>query len=113
MSIRTSRWPAGVPCWADFTVPDVAVAKAFYAAVLGWSFHDTEAEYGGYAIAIAGDPASAAAGIGPRPPGSAGDSAWTLYLASDDADKTAAAVRERGGTVLLEPGDVGPLGRMF
>jgi predicted enzyme related to lactoylglutathione lyase len=109
MSIRTSPWPAGVPCWADITVPDVDAAKRFYADVVGWEYQDTEAEYGGYTIAqVQG---AAAAGIGPQPPG--GQSRWTVYFASDDADKTATALAEHGGTVLLPPGDVGPLGRML
>jgi predicted enzyme related to lactoylglutathione lyase len=109
MSVRTSRWPAGVPCWVDLTVPDVAVATAFYAAVLGWEFADTGDEYGGYAIATArGAPT---AGIGPQ----AGEtpSAWTLYVATDDAEATAAAVTANGGEVVLPPSDVGPLGRML
>jgi uncharacterized protein len=109
MSIRTSRWPAGVPCWADLTVPDVQAAKAFYAEVLGWTYQDTEEQYGGYAIAESGG--AAAAGIGPMQPGTS--VAWTLYIATDDADKSAAAVTENGGTVVVQPGDVGPLGRMF
>jgi predicted enzyme related to lactoylglutathione lyase len=36
-----------------------------------------------------------------------------VYFAADDADRAAAEVARLGGTVLLEPGDVGPLGRMF
>jgi len=109
MSIRTSRWPAGVPCWTDLTAADVAAAQAFYAGVLGWTYQDTEAEYGGYAIAQA--QGAAAAGIGPQQ--QAGRSAWTVYFASDEADATAAAVGRHGGTVLLPPGDIGPLGRML
>ena len=109
MGIRTSPWPAGVPCWADLTVPDVDGAKAFYSAVLGWSYQPAEPEFGGYAIGeVSG---GAAGGIGPLPPGA--PVAWTLYFASDDADKTAAAVGGNGGTVLVPAGDVGPLGRMF
>lgn len=109
MSIRTSPWPAGVPCWADLTVPDVAAATAFYAEVLGWHIEDTGAEHGGYMIAQANG--AAAAGIGPQQEGA--PTAWTLYFASDDADATAAAVTQHGGTVLLPPGDIGDLGRMF
>src|SRR3954452_1695262 len=109
MSIRTSPWPAGVPCWADLTTPDVAAARDFYANVLGWSFLDTGGEYGGYVLAQVRD--QAVAGVGPLPSGA--PTAWTLYLASDDADKTAQQVTEHGGRLLLEPGDVGPLGRMF
>jgi predicted enzyme related to lactoylglutathione lyase len=89
--------------------PDVAVAQQFYGAVVGWTFQDTDDEFGGYTIAEARG--AAAAGIGPLQPGA--PTAWTMYLASDDADKTAAAVTENGGTLLLEPGDVGDLGRMF
>jgi predicted enzyme related to lactoylglutathione lyase len=40
-------------------------------------------------------------------------SAWTLYIASRDADATAAAVTENGGTVMVPPMDVGSLGRML
>lgn len=108
MSIRTSRWPVGMPCWVDLNVPDVAAAKGFYADVLGWTYQDTEAEYGGYAVAEAHG--AAAGGIGPQQ--QTGPTAWTLYLAADDADGTAAAISENGGTVILPPGDVGPLGRM-
>ena len=87
MTIRTTRWPAGVPCWADLTAPDTAAAKAFYSDVIGWDFQDTEADYGGYAIATVGE--AAAAGVGPAQAGA--PAAWTLYFASDDADKAAAA----------------------
>src|SRR5947209_17279041 len=81
MSARTTPWPAGVPCWANLTVPDVAVATAFYEGVLGWTFEQSEVGYGGYAIAHVGP--AAAAGIGPQqiegmPP------AWTLFFASHD-----------------------------
>ena len=110
MPIRTRKWPAGVPCWADLTVPDVLTAQAFYTAVLGWSFTDTADEYGGYVIAQVDG--SAVAGIGPTPQAGV-PSAWTLYLASDDVDGTAKKIPELGGTMLLPPGDVGPLGRML
>jgi predicted enzyme related to lactoylglutathione lyase len=109
MSIRTSPWPAGTPCWADLSVPDVPAAVAFYSAVLGWSFTEPDDEFGGYVIgSVRG---AAAGGVGPQQtPGQ--PAAWTLYLASDDVDATAKAVTAAGGHVLLEPGDVGPLGRM-
>ena len=51
-----------------------------------------------------------AAGIGPQREGAR--TAWTLYLASRDADRTTTAVEANGGTVLAPPGDVGRLGRM-
>ncbi len=110
MSLRTSPWPAGVPCWADLTVTDVPAAAPFYSAVLGWSFSEPDQEFGGYVIgSVKG---AAAAGIGLQQQAGA-PAAWTLYFASDDADGTARAVKEAGAEILLEPDDVGPLGRMF
>lgn len=108
MSLHTAPWPAGVPCWSDLSVADVAAARRFYEAVVGWSFEDTGEEYGGYVLAQARG--AAAAGIGPKQHD--GGAAWTLYIASDDADATAAAITQHGGQVVLAPGDVGPLGRM-
>jgi len=108
MSLRTSQWPAGVPCWADLTAPDMDAAKAFYADVLGWDFIQFGEEYGGYAIAqVRG---AAVAGIGPHQ--SAHPSAWTMYFAGDDVDAIAAAITAEGGMLTLAPGDVGPMGRM-
>lgn len=110
MSIRTHPWPAGVPCWVDLQTPDVEGIQPFYASVLGWSFvNDSENQYGGYAIAQARD--AAAAGIGPLPSPELPPT-WTLYFATDDADKSAAAITGNGGHLLTPVGDVGPLGRM-
>jgi predicted enzyme related to lactoylglutathione lyase len=110
MTTRTSPWPPGIPCWVDLATPDVDAAKAFYATVLGWSYTDAPPEFGGYTTAQMRD--RNAAGIGPvQSPEQ--PSAWTLYFASDDADKTATSVTEHGGTVLFGPDNVGPLGRMF
>ncbi len=84
------------------------MAAMFYADVLGWTIQRTDDEFGGYVIAEMRG--AAAAGTGPlrsdgAPP------AWTLYFATVDADATADAAVELGGTVVLPPGDVGPLGR--
>ena len=111
MTIRTTPWPAGVPCWADLSTPDLDAAQAFYGAVLGWDFDQPAgAEYGGYVIAhVRG---ASAAGLGPiQQPGVA--SAWTLYVASDDVDRTAAAISEHGGTIVLAPGQVGAMGSLL
>jgi predicted enzyme related to lactoylglutathione lyase len=110
MPTRTEPWPAGTPCWVDLAVPDVAGAVAFYAAVVGWSFVDTGADYGGYQIAQMDE--RAAAGIGPvmqegQP------SAWTVYLASDDVDATAKLIGEHGGSVFAGPMDIPDAGRML
>lgn len=109
MSTRTEPWPAGTPCWTDLSVPDVEAAVAFYAAVIGWTFTDLGPDFGGYQMAhVEG---RTAAGVGPimqegQP------AAWTVYLASDDADATAALIGEHGGSIYVPPMDIGSHGRM-
>jgi uncharacterized protein len=109
MAIRDMPWPAGTPCWVDLPVPDVSAATAFYRAVLGWSFVDSGEQYGHYHIAQTRGRAAAAVG----PLAHAGQpSAWTVYLATDDADATAKLITENGGTLLGGPLDVPGSGRM-
>jgi hypothetical protein len=110
MSTRTDPWPPGTPCWVDLSVPDVAGAVAFYSAVVGWTFVDTGADYGGYHIAQVDG--RAASGVGPvmqegQP------SAWTVYFASDDADATAKLIEEHGGSIFAGPMDIPSNGRML
>lgn len=109
MSTRSEPWPAGTPCWVDYGAADVGAAVAFYREVLGWSTRDGGPEHGGYVMCSVGG--HDAAGIGPSTtPGT--PPAWLTYLATTDADATAAAALEAGGTVLAEPFDVADLGRM-
>jgi predicted enzyme related to lactoylglutathione lyase len=105
MPLRTSPWPAGMPCWVDLAVTDVPLAQAFYGAVLGWTFT-------GDGYVLAQTQGMAAAGIGPALERGL-PAAWTLYLATDDADATAKLVTDAGGTLLLPPADSGGNGRMF
>ena len=109
MPTRDTNWPNGTPCWVDLGAPDVDAARAFYSSVLGWGYTGGDQEFGGYYRAQADG--RDAAGLGPQqdpddPP------RWTTYFAADDVDATAARVTEAGGTVLLPPMDVGPMGRM-
>lgn len=102
-------YPAGVPCWVDLEAPDVGAAAQFYAALFGWTFTDAiPADVPGSYLIATLDGADVAA-IGPaEPPGVAH---WNTYVAVDDADATAAAVRAAGGTLTLEPTEAGPGGR--
>lgn len=109
MPIRSEPWQAGTPCWVDLGSPDVAASTAFYAAVLGWVFVDTGEEFGHYHIGQVGGHAAAA--IGPKQDPNQ-PTAWTVYLASDDTDATAATITANGGTLLAEPFDVPGNGRM-
>lgn len=111
MTTRDTPWAEGTPCWVDVSVPDPKRAAEFYGSLLGWDFVDQGGDYGGYLIAqVQG---RAAAAIGPKPPGMEdAPSAWTTYLAVDNADATAAKITDAGGQFIMPPGDVGPAGRM-
>jgi predicted enzyme related to lactoylglutathione lyase len=52
------------------------------------------------------------AAVGSRPEGAPEGGVWNTYVWVEDADETAAKVRDAGGTVLREPMDVGDSGRM-
>jgi predicted enzyme related to lactoylglutathione lyase len=99
----------GVPCWVDLMTNDVDAAHSFYAGLFGWEIADQGEEYGNYGLATLRG--RTVAGIGPiQDPGM--PPAWTTYLATTNADTTAAKVKDAGGTVLMAPMDVGETGRM-
>jgi uncharacterized protein len=109
MPTRDTAWPDGTPCWIDYGAADIEATKAFYSALLGWEYTGGEPEFGGYLTATRNG--HQAAGLGPQqdpndPP------RWTTYFAADDAAATAARITEAGGTVLVEPMQVGPMGTM-
>jgi predicted enzyme related to lactoylglutathione lyase len=110
MSERTSYVP-GIPCWVDLGTPDIDAAASFYGGLFGWSVPEAEnsEQTGGYRQAMLRD--KPVAGVMPlmqegQPP------AWSTYVSVEDAEATAAKVREAGGTVLAEPMEVMELGKM-
>jgi predicted enzyme related to lactoylglutathione lyase len=107
---RDTRWPAGTPCWVDVSVDDVPKAIAFYQALFGWDIRAGGPDAGGYAIAHLKD--RIVAGLGPKfgPPDA--PSAWTTYLAADDADAVAERIKAAGGQVAQGPMDIMEEGRM-
>ncbi len=109
MPIRDEYEP-GRPCWVDLATPDPAAARSFYGELFGWSADiDPRPEAGGYAQFT--HDGHAVAGVGPifaegMP------TSWTTYIATADADATAAAITANGGTVHQLPFDVLDAGRM-
>ncbi|MFJ9055303.1 VOC family protein [Streptomyces sp. NPDC102409] len=99
----------GGPCWVELSTSDVPAARAYYAGLFGWRCEtDPRPEAGGYTTARVDEDAVAA--LSPlyqpgRPP------AWTVSFAAEDADASADAVRDAGGTVLMEPMDIFDQGR--
>jgi uncharacterized protein len=110
MSERTSYAP-GTPCWVDLGSPDLDAAIGFYGQLFGWEVPEqpNSAEMGGYRRAKRNG--ADLAGMMPlmqegQPP------AWSSYVSVADADATAAAVGENGGSVISPVMDVMGLGKM-
>ncbi len=106
------RYIAGVPCWVDTTQPDPDAAAAFYGDLFGWELEDSMPPDapGQYFMARlgGGDVAAVSSPMGDAPP----SAVWNTYVWVDDADATAAKVRDAGGAVYSEPFDVMEAGRM-
>ncbi|MFF7340853.1 VOC family protein [Streptomyces sp. NPDC008163] len=89
---------AGAPCWVSLTTHDLRAARAFYARVMGWEFHDSSL---GDDFVLARAHGRAVAGIGC--PGGGPPPAWIPYFAVAGADGTADRIRERGATLAVGP----------
>ncbi|MFE2876064.1 VOC family protein [Streptomyces roseus] len=79
---------------------DLEAAQRFYGAVLGWGFRPTRL---GEGFSVAMRDGVPVAGIGGLARRLGVPVAWTPYFAVDDADVTAARVRERGATMAVGP----------
>jgi uncharacterized protein len=99
----------GVPNWVDLSTADLDDARRFYTELFGWTADVSGEEYGGYTtFLVNGLPA---AGAGPLF-GAGQPTAWSTYIATDDADRVAERVEAAGGKVLVAPFDVMEQGRM-
>lgn len=92
--------------YVEITVPDLAAAKAFYAAAFGWEFTDYGTGYAGIRTGPGREVGGLAAGPAPATGGP------LVLLWSDDLDATADAVRAAGGAVVNGPYEF-PGGRRF
>jgi predicted enzyme related to lactoylglutathione lyase len=99
----------GTPNWVDVSTNDPEATKAFYTGLFGWEPDPTPMpDAGGYEMfLLRGKLVSA---LGPTQGGA--PPAWSVYIASDDVDATAAAITEHGGMLFVEPMDVFDAGRM-
>lgn len=102
----------GVPCWVDTSQPDPEAAVAFYGELFGWEFEDVmpPGSEGRYFIARIRGGEVAAVGSVPEPAPPA--AMWNTYVCVESVDETASTVRTSGGSVAMEPSDVGDAGRM-
>jgi predicted enzyme related to lactoylglutathione lyase len=114
MSERDGFEP-GVPCWVDTLQPDPDAALRFYGGLFGWEFEGRGA--------MPGDPPGRyfvarlrgrdVAGVGSQPAaGAPPEAVWNTYIQVESADDSAEQVKGAGGTVVVEPLDALPAGRL-
>lgn len=106
------RYIAGVPCWIDSSPADPDASVAFYSGLFGWECENALGPDGPGRYYMARQPGGDVAAISSPPEGAPASAAWHTYIWVDDADVTAKAVATAGGTVVMEPTDVGDAGRM-
>jgi predicted enzyme related to lactoylglutathione lyase len=99
----------GTPCWADLMTSDPDRSRAFYGELFGWTSVSAGEDFGGYVNFSKGDALVAGA---MRNEGGGMPDGWSVYLATDDAAATTAAVEANGGQVLFPTMEVGGLGTM-
>jgi predicted enzyme related to lactoylglutathione lyase len=101
-----TEYAAGTPSWVDLSTSDADASKAFYGALFGWSTTEPREEFGGYVNFL--DDGKTVGGLNPM-----GEQPfWSTYVSVDDAEATTAVAKEHGGSAIVEPMDVGDLGRM-
>lgn len=102
--------PIGAPCWVDLMTSDAARSREFYGQLFGWTAEEPNAQFGGY-FTFTKDGASVA-GCMPSQPDMRVADVWSVYLSTDDADKTVEVATANGGQVYVPPMAVADLGTM-
>ncbi|MGW7412298.1 VOC family protein [Streptomyces sp. NPDC054863] len=110
MTEAAARHTPGTPCWVSLMVHRLTGTQEFYGALFGWEFRPGPQQLGPYVRALLDG--HEVAGIGQLPADRHLPTAWTPYLATDDAGASAQAVTSSGGTVAVGPLDAGDAGRM-
>ncbi|RAM36903.1 VOC family protein [Arthrobacter globiformis] len=111
--VQRSGYSLGELCWTDVQTPDVAAAKAFYAAVFGWRYEDLPTPDGrSYAKAFLDDDVVATVAPQPQQGDAQRPAQWNIYFATDDARSTAEEADHAGGSVQFGPEDIGDTGSM-
>ena len=100
---------AGAPCWNDLYSSDTGKATEFYGDLFGWTTFDPGTEYGGYFLFQ--KDGKVVAGCMHNDGEQGMPDMWTIYLNTDDADRTVEAAKANGGQVYLEPMDITQNGR--
>jgi predicted enzyme related to lactoylglutathione lyase len=98
--------PTGRFVWFEYLTPEPAKAQGFFGELYGWTKKEMPTPTGGtYTMFAAGD--DTIGGYPPRMPGMPPHSHWLSHLQVTDARATVAKIKSLGGSIKLEPVDMG------
>jgi len=111
---EVDRYPNGTFCWVDFAATDVTAALRFYGELLGWGAHDAPE---GSALSekiwrTDGKDVAGVSDLGDPKRHLVDSPHWHSFVSVDDLDATTARASELGGSVFIDPTDVGEAGRL-
>ena len=113
MTERNGYQP-GVPSWVDNLAREPKRLAEFYAGLFGWDFSepgempgDPPGEY--FVASLRG---REVAGVGSLPEAQGVEPAWNTYVEVEDVERTARETEAAGGSILVEPFDASPAGRI-
>jgi hypothetical protein len=109
---QRSEYPAGVPCWVDTEQRDPEAAAAFYSGLFGWTTADRTPAGSPQPYFVGQIDGGDVAGITSLMAEAPNGPAWNTYVAVASADEAAERARDAGGSVVMDPFDVGEAGRM-
>ncbi|MBB6118523.1 VOC family protein [Nocardiopsis algeriensis] len=105
----TTDFLPGSPSWLMLSSPDVDASLAFYGDLFGWEAASAGPRSAGHVyLTLDGDVVGV---LGPLV-GEGEKPAWTIFFKDPNVDDTVLAVERLGGTLLVEPFDIGELGRV-
>lgn len=101
-------------CWIELATTDQIAAKTFYQALFGWTVNDSPMGPDDFysMFQVQGRQTAAAYTIRPEQRSQGVPPHWMLYVATANADASAARASQLGGKVFAPPFDVFDFGRM-
>jgi uncharacterized protein len=108
------KHPAGDFCWIELHTTNQAAAKDFYGSLFAWTVQDLPLGPGDYytMFSLQGRNTGAATTLRKDQLAMGVPPHWLLYVATDNADNTAARAAELGGKVIVPVFQVMDAGRM-
>lgn len=111
---NVDKYAPGSFCWVELATTDQNAAKTFYTSLFGWAVMDTPMGPGNdYSIfQLRGRACAAGYTLQPDQRARGVPVHWSLFIAVDSADQSAAKAAQLGASIVMPPFDVPDAGRM-